>query len=55
MHTNPNHDERLKVSEVICATTLVAFAAGAITISFAFLATQSLVMETIDHLKQKVK
>jgi hypothetical protein len=55
MHTNPVHDERLKLSEIIGATALVAFAAGAIAISFAFLATQSLVMETIDHLKQKAK
>ena len=55
MPTNPDHDERLKLSEAIGATALVTFAAGAIVISFAFLAGQYLVMETIDHLKQKGK
>ena len=55
MHTNPDHDDRLKLSEAIGATALVVFAAGAIAISFAFLAARCIVIETIDHLKQKGK
>jgi hypothetical protein len=55
MPTNPDPDERLKVSDAITATALVVFAAGAITISFAFLAAQCIVIETIDHLKPKRK
>jgi hypothetical protein len=55
MHTNPDHDDRLKLSEAIAATALVVFAAGAIVISFAFLAAQCIFVETIDHLKQKGK
>jgi hypothetical protein len=45
-------DERLKVREVAMATALVAFAAGAITVSFAFLAFQSVVMGGINKLKK---
>jgi hypothetical protein len=55
MHTNPDPDERLKVSDAIIATALVVFAAGAIAISFAFLAAQCIVIETIDHLKPNPK
>jgi hypothetical protein len=55
MHTNPDPDERLKLTEAIGATALVVFAAGAIVISFAFLAARCIVIETIDHLKQKGK
>jgi hypothetical protein len=55
MHTNPDPDERLKLSDAITATALVVFAAGAIAISFAFLAAQCIVIETIDHLKPKRK
>ena len=45
--------ERLKVHEVIGATALVVFAAGAIVISFAFLAAQCVVVETIGHIRKK--
>lgn len=45
-------DERLKVKEVAVATALVAFAAGAITVSFAFLAFQHVVMGGINKIKK---
>ena len=55
MHPNPQKDERLKVYEAIGATALVVFVAGAVAVSFAFLAAQCVVVETIDHFKRKGK
>ena len=44
--------ERLQLREVAVATALVAFAAGAITVSFAFLAFRHVVAGGINSIKK---
>ena len=50
-----NTGDRLKIYEAVGATALVVFVASAVTISFAFLAFQCLVSDTLNHIKKGLK